>query len=190
MTNYRDAVPPRPELRSRGGLVTGFLASKLSPLEYVTSIDGDHYAGFNLIAAHGDDAAYVSNREAGPAALEPGIYAVANAALDTPWTKVVRSKTRLKELVANGIPDEAGLLAMLSDREPAAAAEAEAGSLPAGKARAITAPFIVLPDYGTRCSTVLLRDRNDLVRFTEQRFAPDGTSTGRSDFEFRIDQFA
>lgn len=190
MTNFRDAVPPRTGLRSRGELVTGFLSSDRSPLEYVESIDGEAYAGFNLITAAGDEAAYLSNRDAGPSALEPGIYAVANAALDTPWAKVVRSKARLKQLIAAGNADEANLLAMLSDRERADAAETGSDRLPADKAQALTAPFIVLPDYGTRCSTVLLRDRDNRVRFVEERFAADGTSTGRSEFDFRIDQSA
>ena len=188
VTNFRDAVPPQGGLRSRGELVTGFLSSRLSPFEYVASIDGDQYAGFNLLAMAGDEAAYVSNREPGPKALEPGIYAVANAALDTPWSKVLRSKTRLGELLASGTPDEDQLLRLLSDRERATAAEEASDHLPVDAAHAITAPFIVLPDYGTRCSTVLLRDRAGNVRFTEQRFAPDGSTTGRSDFSFRIDQ--
>jgi uncharacterized protein with NRDE domain len=44
----------------------------------------------------------------------------------------------------------------------------------------------VQADYGTRCSTVLLRDNKDQVRFTEMRFAADGSNTGRSDFTFEV----
>ena len=181
-------MPPQAGLNSRGELVTGFLSSDLSPLKYLESIDGDRYAGFNLVAADGEELAYMSNKGNRPKVLEPGIYAVANAALDTPWSKVVRSKTRLKQLVDNGIADEPNLLAMLSDREMADAAESGSDRLPPETAIALTAPFIVLPDYGTRCSTVVLRQRNGRVRFTEHRYAPDGSATGRSDFDFGVDQ--
>jgi uncharacterized protein with NRDE domain len=51
----------------------------------------------------------------------------------------------------------------------------------------MTAPFIVQPDYGTRCSTVVLRDSDGRVRFTEKRFRADGETSGRSDFAFVID---
>ena len=181
-------MAPHGELRSRGELVTGFVAGDLSPYDYAASIDGGQYAGFNLLVADGDEAAYVSNRDLGPTRLEPGIYAVANAALDTPWSKVVRSKAKLAELIDSGEPDEDRLLQLLADRERAGAPEEPPGRLSGETAHAITAPFIVLPDYGTRCSTVLLRDREGRVRFTEQRFAPDGRATGRSDFSFEIDQ--
>ena len=96
----------------------------------------------------------------------------------------------MQELIDSGDVNEASLLGMLSDRERADEAEAGSGRLDADTAHALTSPFIVLPDYGTRCSTVLLRDRNDEVRFTEQRFAPDGTSTGLSEYRYRIDQVA
>ncbi len=64
--------------------------------------------------------------------------------------------------------------------------EVRAGRLSFEKAHAMTAPFIVQADYGTRCSTVLLRDNMDQVRFTEMRFGADCSNTGRSDFTFEV----
>jgi uncharacterized protein with NRDE domain len=51
-------------------------------------------------------------------------------------------------------------------------------------AHALTAPFIVHPEYGTRCSTVLTVDDTGQVRFLERRFDPDGRQTGESRFNF------
>ena len=45
VTNYRDAMPSKPGHRSRGHLVTGFLDGKLSPEDYLATIDEDRYAG-------------------------------------------------------------------------------------------------------------------------------------------------
>jgi uncharacterized protein with NRDE domain len=44
--------------------------------------------------------------------------------------------------------------------------------------RLLSAPFIVSPAYGTRCSTLLAIDASGTVRFVERSFAPDGTVTG------------
>lgn len=184
MTNFRDAVPPSGGLRSRGHLVTDFLESELSPAEFLAEIDGDQYAGFNLLVANGGDLAYMSNRVTGRKSLAPGVYGVANAALDAPWSKVERSKAALSSLIDAGRANETNLISMLADREKAVVAEVEAGHLSFEQAHAMTAPFIVREDYGTRCSSVLLRDTAGRVRFTEIRFDARGNSTGRSDFSF------
>jgi len=184
VTNFRDAVPSSGRLRSRGHLVTNFLESELSPTEYLGQIDGDQYAGFNLLVADDGDLAYLSNRGGAMQTLAPGIYGVANAALDAPWAKVVRSKTALSSLINSGRANETNLLRILADREKAAVAEVDTSHLTFRKAHAMTAPFIVQADYGTRCSSVLLRDTAGRVRFTEMRFDADGNATGRSDFSF------
>ena len=187
VTNFRDAATRSTKLQSRGHLITEFLETDRSPLDYLEHIDGDNYAGFNLLIGDSSDIAYLSNRGAGLRVLPPGIYGLANAALDTPWAKVERSKTKMQALIESGRSNETNLLSMLDDRKKASVSEVEAGHLSFEKAHAMTAPFIVQEDYGTRCSTVLLRDSANRVRFTELRYGADGRSSGRSDFTFRID---
>lgn len=186
VTNFRDAVPKSSKLRSRGHLITEFLTSQLTPEAHLESIDGDRYAGFNLMVGDRDELAYLSNRGAGLAVLPAGIYGVANATLDTPWTKVERSKAALTELLASNRANETNILRMLGDRDKASVRDIETGEMPFERAHAMSAPFIVQPDYGTRCSSVLLRDAEDRVRFTEVRYGPDGQSGGRSEFAFQL----
>ena len=64
VTNFRDARKPRATLRSRGHLITEFLDADASPLDHLHSIDGEQYAGFNLLVADPGSAAYLSNRGA------------------------------------------------------------------------------------------------------------------------------
>jgi uncharacterized protein with NRDE domain len=64
----------------------------------------------------------------------------------------------------------------------------ESGELPFRQARALTAPFIVSESYGTRCTTTVLRTADDEVRFSERRFAPNGSACGDSTFSFRVAQ--
>lgn len=186
VTNYRDADQPQARLQSRGHLVTGFLDSDASPIDYVASLDGHRFAGFNLLVGDGDTLAYRCNRNGPGRELAPGIYAVANATLDTPWPKVERTKKALAELFDTGRVNETELLRLLDDRERARVTDVQTGGLPFDKAHALTAPFVVMPDYGTRSSTILTRASDDNVRFTEKRFDAAGRSTGQSNFRFTV----
>ena len=182
VTNFRDAVPKSGKLRSRGHLITEFLNSDRSPRDFLENTDANAYGGFNLLVSDGTVLAYLSNRGGGCRVLSPGIYGVANAVLDSPWAKVKRSTRRLSELIESDRINASTLLNLLGDRKKASVAEVEPGHLGFEKAHAMTAPFIVRADYGTRCSSVLLRNRENRFQFTEVRFAADGSSRGRSDF--------
>lgn len=184
VTNYREQQRPRLGLRSRGELVTNFVAGGDGPLPYATSLDGERYAGFSLLTADAEELACVSNRGDDAVALEPGVYGLSNASLDTPWTKLVRSKDALVDLLSDDRIDEEALLKLVADRQTAPAADIQSDELPFDLARALTAPFIVAPEYGTRCSTVVLIGTDGSVRFTERRFGPDGEQAGESRFQF------
>jgi uncharacterized protein with NRDE domain len=183
VTNDRDAEPKRGKRPTRGLLVTGFLTSKLAPLDYFAGIDAKAYAGFNLIAGS-DSLAWLSNRNGAAQPLAAGLYGLSNAQLDTPWEKVRRSKARLAKLIDGDGVDETALLRLLADRDKAPVDEVDAGSLPFKMAHAITAAFIVTPDYGTRCSTVVTVDRGGRWTFLERRFDVNGKATGESRFAF------
>lgn len=182
VTNYHDAEPRDPGLLSRGFLVTGFLESTLPPLDYLATIDGSAYAGFNLLVSDGSSLAYLSNRGADPVELGQGIYGLANATLDAPWSKVVRSKDRLTALLETDSLGEEGLFGLLGDRERGPADEARVNRLPFETAHAITAPFIVGPDFGTRCSTVVRAGGDGAWELFERRFDNTGRMTGESRF--------
>ena len=186
VTNFRDGVPPAGKLVSRGKLITDFLESEQSPSEFVRNIDGSDYAGFNLVVADLDSASYLSNRDGGCRDLEPGVYGLANATLDTPWPKVERSRSVFNTALASSQVNESSLLRLLDDRRLASPTEVETHGLPFKKAHAYSAPFIVMPDYGTRCSTVMFRDHNGHLKISEKRFKADGRSTGQSDFHFDV----
>lgn len=184
VTNFRDAKPPDPSHRSRGHLVTQFLESELSPRDYIATIDEDAYAGFNLIVGAVGETAYLSNREDGTRDLGPGIYGLSNALLDGPWHKVESSKARLAALIDGAEVSGPALMRLMDDRQKGPVDEVERGRLDFQTAHAVTAPFIVMPDYGTRCTTVLLGARNGEWRLTERRFDPQGTLAGESRFTF------
>jgi len=184
VTNYRDAMASKPGHRSRGHLVTGFLDGTLSPEDYLATIEEDRYAGFNLIVGTRDEVAYLSNREDGTRKLQTGTYGLSNALLDGPWHKVERSKEKLQELLERNTANESSLMRLMNDRTKGPVSEVKTDQLKFDKAHAITAPFIVMPDYGTRCTTVVMVDTGGNWRFTERRFDPAGHTTGESKFSF------
>ena len=190
VTNYRDAHREKAGFRSRGDLVTGFLDAHAGVVEYLKSIDNGAYAGFNLVVSDGRSAGYLSNRGAGLRELPPGIYGLSNATLDDPWSKVTRTKARLAALIDADEVNESSLLRMLDDRDKASADEVETNGLSFTMAHTLTAPFIVHPEYGTRCSTVMTIDDGGSVRFVERRFDPAGRTSGESKFAFESGQDA
>jgi len=184
VTNYREQPGQRRGLRSRGEIVSNFVSSN-APLEsFVSSLEGDDYAGFSLLAADREELWYVSNRGDAALRLSPGVYGLSNATLDTPWTKLVRSRDALRALVNADAIDETALFRMMADRTPAANTDVEAGSLPFALARTLTAPHIVSAEYGTRCCTTLTWSQAEVISVSERRFDAAGNSSGDSRFRF------
>jgi len=187
VTNYREEARARSGLQSRGEIATKFVSGSEDALNYVSSLAGDRYAGVSLLAADRNSICYTSNRGDQPVALEPGVYGLSNASLDTPWPKLVRTKEALSSLIDVDKINATELFRLLADRTPAPDSAVDSQSLPFRLARAVTAPFIVTDSYGTRCSTTVLISTDRKVQFCERRFAPDGSVSGDSAFDFRCD---
>lgn len=186
VTNFRDAEPPSPAKRSRGHLVTEFLLGDLTPLDFLQGIDGTRYAGFNLLLSDGDSLGWLSNRGGTPRLLDPGVYGLSNALLDSPWHKVVRTKAALESLIGSRRLNETELFRLLDDRTRAPVGEVDDDRLPFDKAHAMTAPFIVQPDYGTRSSSVVLAGSDGQWRFVERRYDAVGRHRGTSAFRLAV----
>jgi len=184
VTNFREHQRKMPGLLSRGKLVTDFVGGSSQAEQFAASVEGKRYAGFSLLTTDGDDLWYGSNRGDEPKALAPGVYGLSNASLDTPWAKVVRSRDGLQSLIESGNVNETTLLRLLGDRTAASVPDIEAGGLPFALAQALTAPFIVSKDYGTRCTTTLLWSQSGEVSLNERRFDHKGERSGESRFHF------
>lgn len=185
VTNFRDATRPSGKLASRGLLIVDFLLSNAAPIEFAAAVDGERYGGFNLLVGDATQLAYRSNRGGGCRELAPGVYGLANATLDTPWPKLVRSRAAVEAVVARGDVSETSLFRILSDKTRVPVRDIETDGLPFETAHALSAPFVLLPDYGTRSSTVVISDSSHSVRLTERCFTADGRTTGSVDVSFR-----
>lgn len=175
VTNYRDGLNPLSGPRSRGDLTREFLHSDIAPREYALQVQarGRDYAGFSLLVGDRDALWYVSNRGAAAQAVLPGIHGLSNHLLDTAWPKVTRSIGRLNLLLDSGQLTSTALFRLLADRAPAPAGELPDTGIGRERERRISSPFVVDPNYGTRCSTLILLG-DERIRFTERRFTPAG----------------
>lgn len=185
VTNYRDLQRSAPGAPSRGELIPRYLSQATGGREFLEALEpsAERYAGFNLLVSDADALWYASNR-AQPFArqLPPGVYGLSNHLLDTPWPKLARVRHSFRAwLDATPDPDPDELLGMLADSRPAAAHEPlpETG-LPPEWERVLSSPFVLHPDYGTRCSTVLLIEPSGAVRLTERRFERTGAMSGET----------
>ncbi|MGH8149314.1 MAG: NRDE family protein [Steroidobacteraceae bacterium] len=194
VTNYRDRERPAPDAPSRGRLIPDYLSQTASAREFLAALApaAGRYSGFNLLLADGSGLRYASNR-ASPFArlLPPGIYGLSNHLLDTPWPKVERVRRTLRawlehlsEARSAPIPDTDALLSMLSDRTPALAGEPlPRTELSPEWERVLSAPFVLHPEYGTRCSTVALIESSGGLLVRERRFDASGAVTGETEVE-------
>ena len=154
VTNYRGAREPS-AAESRGALVTGFLANEPTPAAYMADVAkrAASYSGFNLLACDRKELWWMSNRDGAPRRLEPGYYALGNLLLDSPEVQP------LKQRVADTPPAVEALFSVLAQAK------------------------ILNPEYGTRCSTVLLDDGREM-RYAERSFESDGSEGATVQFQF------
>lgn len=188
VTNYREPVSDRSGDRSRGELVVGALNHQGPFPDWISGLDqrAEAYGGYNLIVRDGDELHSLTNRGENRLDLEPGIYGLSNRRLDTPWPKVVVAREGLRGLIAEDRIDPDALFDLLSDSTPAPDDELPHTGVPIEWERALSAVFIVGPEYGTRAATVVLIGADQAVTFHERGFDPSGTDVETADFSFRV----
>jgi len=110
------------------------------------------YSGFNLLAADGSELWWLSNRDGAPRRLAPGWYGLGNLLLDSPEVEAHKARFRASP---------AALEPLFRVLEPAR---------------------IVDPNYGTRCSSILLQGAE--TRFAERAYTREGAEETTLRYEF------
>ena len=187
ITNYRDPSAYKTGAPTRGNLIKNYLRGSQSAAAYIKNISGQAslYNGFNLMCADGTDLFVYSNR-GDIQKLEAGIYGLSNRLLDSPWTKVVRSKKALAAAMnKKGADLETALFALLADRKIAPDNELPSTGIGLEWERLLSSAFVDSPGYGTRSSAVLLIGKNKWIKFVEKVFDGKPEPWIESRFSFR-----
>jgi uncharacterized protein with NRDE domain len=173
LTNVREADRPAAE-RTRGGLVTDWLASDEPWATWQTRHDPRAFGGFNLVLGdhHQGAWAWLSNRNPAQVhhdpqpqwhsqALGPGVYGLSNASLNVSWPKTQRLVAAVQAHLPRP-PDDwpEAVLKVLADQSLEAGLsdhDLPLTGLPISTERALSNPFVRWPEhcYGTRSSTLL-----------------------------------
>jgi uncharacterized protein with NRDE domain len=166
VTNLRRGEAPDPHAPSRGSIVPLWLRGDLPADRFWMQVALSGFNPFNVIAAdfRRGECYWGSSDTASPRRLEKGLYGLSNGALDSPWPKVQRLKSRLREslaLATSGDELAALLFDALGNREVPPDAELPQTGVPLEMERMLSTAFILTPDhrYGTRASTLVITER-------------------------------
>jgi len=177
LTNYRDPTIVRKDPPSRGELVLNYLNSDHSAIEYLQdlSTSAQDYNGFNLLLWDSEHFYHFSNQSKRMETIDPGIHGISNALLDTSWPKLNKANDRLEKLISSEDINKEDLFDLLMDQSKADDDNLPVTGIPRDLEKAISSIFIKTENYGTRCSTLLLIDRDGNVDFTERTYKPGST---------------
>lgn len=189
VTNYRDIKNSKASAPSRGALITDYLLVNESSREYLEQVENrsQAYNGFNLIVGSAEELWYHSNYKKGIYSLSHGLHGLSNHLLDTPWPKVERGLASMKSVLADPEIDPAKLFEVLFDDQVAADNILPDTGIGLERERVLSAMFIKSPGYGTRCSTVVLIDKNDNVYFAERVYDLKTFAYTQNTFSFTIE---
>lgn len=201
LTNVRSADMPSAR-RSRGELPTQWLGGHFeTPEAMAAALAPGDYGGFNLVV--GDVLrghwTFISNRHPddphGPQApaiwrqtLQPGVYGLSNASLNSDWPK----SRRLRSALADVLPKSHGpaqdwqpiLQQALGIMDHAPAHALPDTGVPQSMERALSSPFVRMPErgYGTRSSLLMSvwQERNAwTLTMDEWQHEVDGQPAGQ-----------
>ncbi len=183
LTNFRDPSRPAANAPSRGALVRAALESTHSARRSLQQLAADsaRYAGFNLLLGDGRQLGVLESHSGALKMLPPGVYGLSNHLLDSPWPKLVKVREGLRQglatLDSGNCPFAAAqalTLNLLRDDQPVADEALPSTGLSLEWERALSAPFIRAPGYGTRCTSLLCVDRAGQTRLHEWSWDESG----------------
>lgn len=189
LTNFRDPAHINPTAPSRGQLVSDFLDGNASSRDYMESVaaSGKQYNGFNLIAGTPSELWYYSNYGEAVLPVQKGLHGLSNHLLDTPWPKVEKGKALMRPLFEKNTIDTDDLLEALYDDKRAPDNQLPDTGVGLEWERMLSSMFIKSPNYGSRCSTVILIDRKGHVQFSERVYDLTTFAFQTRKFEFDIE---
>lgn len=199
LTNYRDPSRHLTGAPSRGALVRSALEDTRDAASCLHDLaaHAKPYAAFNLLVGDGERLGVLESTTGSVHMLRPGVYGLSNHLLDTPWPKLVKARAGLAQQLAGlatgtdahaaGSEDALvdALLALMRDPTPAADPHLPATGVSLEWERWLSSAFIRAPGYGTRCSSVVLRDHTAHTRFVEWTWDAHGELRSQVEHRFR-----
>jgi uncharacterized protein with NRDE domain len=187
LTNYRDPSRHIAGAPSRGALVREALEDAAPPARTLEAMrdKAAGYAAFNLLVGDGERLGVLESTTGTIRMLAPGSYG--------PWPKLRKARSGLAQAL-DALPTQAPrateddlvatLLGLMRDPMPAPDPHLPATGVSLEWERWLSPAFIRAPGYGTRCTSVILRERGGRTRFIEWTWDVDGALRSRVEHLF------
>lgn len=189
LTNIRDPKRIDANARTRGELVTNCALNQQPPEQYLAQLQHskDKYNGFNLLYGDWQHLWVYNNHLNKVELLVQGVYGLSNADLNSPWPKIDKGMTELKNYCHSSHKLEPEkLFELLRDDTEAEDHLLPQTGVPLEWERRLSSIFIRGEEYGTRSSTLLTVNKNQQVSWFEKTFSPDGETVEQQSYHFAI----
>lgn len=174
ITNFRDLTKIEENAPSRGNIATDILLSNEPIAKQLSDLKHEYqkYNGFNLIAGDLHNLYYLTNEKDQIYKIQPGLYGISNAFLNTPWPKTNDALQLFTSALNGDIPNEAGIFELLGNTATYPDHMLPKTGLSPEMEKAVSSIFIKTEDYGTRSSALIMIDQKANVKFIEKTYRP------------------
>lgn len=182
LTNVRNPASMKQNARSRGELIPSFLLSEADPLSYLETVRDrmTDYNGFNILAGDLKELFFLSSTDHKIIKVQPGIHAVSNRTINTPWVKCEVVKKGLGSEL-DTMPDEPdfsdieqNLCRMMHNSDTVPDELLPDTGVGIDLERKLSSVFVSMAGYGTRSTSVVLQDFSGNLAFSETTWSEDG----------------
>lgn len=185
LTNIRPGYVGVDRPLSRGELVTDYLKNDGSIEDYHRMIRRkiDDYSGFNLILGNQNGCFWFSSIQPQGRWLSPGVHALSNASLNTPWPKTMLAIEQMKSHLRTKEPhlENHDILSSQATSNPKTLPDT---GVPLEWEIKLSAQTIVGEEYGTRSRTHFTQTRDGQFDVVEQQIDSEGAIVTRQTFSF------
>ncbi|MFT5544176.1 MAG: hypothetical protein ACI97K_001623 [Glaciecola sp.] len=190
LTNIRAPGKEVENAVTRGELVLNYLlGSKTQRENYPQTLAESKasYNGYNLLFGNLEQLYVYNNFDDSCILLEPGVYGLSNASLNSPWPKISTGRDALAKYCQHAdVLDTEHLFELLRNDKPAEDHVLPKTGVPIEWERRLSSIFIQSPEYGTRSSTLLMLDNDSHVVWEERTFNSNAEQTSVQHFEFDV----
>ena len=190
LTNVRDPHRIDPDARTRGELVSDFLVNHETNSEYLMRLKRgkEQYNGYNLLFGDWHNLWVYNNHQDKVEQLGDGVFGLSNADLNSPWPKINKGVSNLRDYCQlNQEIDEDILFALLRDDTQANDEILPKTGVPIEWERKLSSIFIKSEEYGTRSSTLLTIDRKNTLHWQERSFDNQGNVFATKNYKINME---
>ncbi|XQW85986.1 NRDE family protein [Thalassotalea piscium] len=185
LTNYRLPTQFDSKKTSRGEIVINALTTNSEDFQHQLSLTSSQYNDFNLL--YGDEKSLYcfDSHTQKLTTLTTGTFSLCNGALNDLWPKMKRGKEKLKQLVSTHTKIKTDdLFTLMQDHKQTEESLLPNTGISKESERLLSSIFITSPDYGTRSTTILIKDQHGHCTLIERSYNPLGRLIDEVNFNF------